>query len=201
VDVGGVLSQIEESFNSMYIGIGLAVILVYIVMVIFFGSLLEPFAILFSLPLASIGAFFALVITGRTMGLSALIGLLMLVGIVVTNAIVLMDLVKHHVQQGMEPREALITGGSTRVRPILMTALATMLALTPLAAGLDEGGIVAAELATVVIGGLFTSTFLTLVVVPVVYSLLVDLRGDRRRSSPVVVAPSGRMPARRPKKS
>ena len=211
VDVGGVLSQIEESFSSMYIGIGLAIILVYIVMVIFFGSLLEPFAILFSLPLASIGAFFALVITGRTMGLSALIGLLMLVGIVVTNAIVLMDLVKHHVQQGMEPREALMTGGSTRVRPILMTALATMLALTPLAAGLDEGGIVAAELATVVIGGLFTSTLLTLVVVPVVYSLLIDFRGDRRAKAPATVAPAppkavaaqpgARRLPRRPKKS
>jgi hydrophobic/amphiphilic exporter-1 (mainly G- bacteria), HAE1 family len=191
VKVGGVLSQIEESFNSMYIGIGVAIILVYIVMVIFFGSLLEPFVILFSLPLASIGAVFALVITGRTMGLSALIGLLMLVGIVVTNAIVLMDLVKHHVQQGMEPREALIKGGSTRVRPILMTAIATMLALGPLAAGLDQGGIVAAELATVVIGGLFTSTFLTLVVVPVVYSLLTDMRRGR---SVRAVAPAGPVP-------
>ena len=188
VNVGGVLSQIEESFNSMYIGIGLAIILVYIVMVLFFGSLLEPFAILFSLPLASIGAFFALVITGRTMGLSALIGLLMLVGIVVTNAIVLMDLVKHHVQQGMEPRDALIRGGSTRVRPILMTALATMLALAPLAAGLDQGGIVAAELATVVIGGLFTSTLLTLVVVPVVYSLLTDMKRGRPVKAPLAAA-------------
>jgi HAE1 family hydrophobic/amphiphilic exporter-1 len=184
VKVGGVLSQIEESFSSMYIGIGLAVVLVYIVMVLFFGSLLEPFVILFSLPLATIGAFFALYITDRTLSLSALIGILMLVGIVVTNAIVLMDLVRRLVLQGTEPREALIQGGQTRVRPILMTALATMLALLPLAMGFHQGAIVAAELATVVIGGLFTSTFLTLLVVPVVYSLLMDLRA-RMRLTPV----------------
>jgi HAE1 family hydrophobic/amphiphilic exporter-1 len=186
VQVGGVLSQIEESFNSMYVGIGLAIVLVYIVMVLFFGSLLEPFVILFSLPLATIGAFFALYITDRTLSLSALIGILMLVGIVVTNAIVLMDLVRRLVLQGTEPHEALIQGGRTRVRPILMTALATMLALVPLAMGFHQGAIVAAELATVVIGGLFTSTFLTLLVVPVVYSLFIDLRA-RMRLRPVAV--------------
>lgn len=190
VQIGGVLSQIEESFNSMYIGIGLAVVLVYIVMVLFFGSLLEPFVILFSLPLATIGAFFALYITGRTLSLSALIGILMLVGIVVTNAIVLMDLVRRLVLQGTEPRDALIQGGRTRVRPILMTALATMLALVPLAMGFHQGAIVAAELATVVIGGLFTSTFLTLLVVPVVYSLFMDLRA-RMRLRPVAVRERG----------
>ena len=191
-EVGGVLSQIEESFSSMYIGIGIAVILVYIVMIIFFGSLLEPFAILFSLPLASIGAFFALSVTHNTLGLSALIGLLMLVGIVVTNAIVLIDLVKHLAQQGMDPHEALIQGGRTRLRPILMTAVATMLALIPLAMGFHQGTIIATELATVVIGGLFTSTLLTLVVVPVVYSLLLDLRtavlGRRPSTATVKVA-------------
>jgi len=93
----------------------------------------------------------------------------------VTNAIVLMDLVKRLTQQGLDPHDALVEGGRIRLRPILMTALATMLALVPLAMGLHQGAIIAAELATVVIGGLFTSTFLTLVVVPVVYSLLHDL--------------------------
>ncbi|MDI6858539.1 MAG: efflux RND transporter permease subunit [Dehalococcoidia bacterium] len=189
VQVGGVLSQIEESFNSMYVGIGLAIVLVYIVMVLFFGSLLEPFVILFSLPLATIGAFFALYITDRTLSLSALIGILMLVGIVVTNAIVLMDLVRRLVQEGSEPRDALIQGGRTRLRPILMTALATMLALVPLAMGFHQGALVAAELATVVIGGLFTSTFLTLLVVPVVYSIVMDLRG-KMRMKPVATRPA-----------
>ncbi len=187
VEVGGILSQIEESFNSMYVGIGLAIVLVYIVMVIFFGSLLEPFVILFSLPMATIGAFFALFITERTLSLSGMIGLLMLVGIVVTNAIVLMDLVKHLMQRGLDTHDALIQGGRIRVRPILMTALATMLALVPLAMGLHQGAIIAAELATVVIGGLFTSTFLTLVVVPVVYSLLQDLRRGPSARRPVKV--------------
>jgi HAE1 family hydrophobic/amphiphilic exporter-1 len=111
-------------------------------------------------------------LTGRPIGVSALIGFLMLIGIVVTNAIVLLDLVERLRREGMPTREALIEGGKTRVRPILMTAIATILALIPLAAGLNEGSIIAAELGTVVIGGLFSSTFLTLLVVPVVYSLV-----------------------------
>jgi HAE1 family hydrophobic/amphiphilic exporter-1 len=132
-----------------------------------------PFIILFSLPLATIGAFPALFLTDRPIGVSALIGFLMLIGIVVTNAIVLLDLVERLRDQGRPTREALIEGGRIRVRPILMTAIATILALMPLAAGLNEGSIIAAELGTVVIGGLFSSTFLTLIVVPAVY-LLVD---------------------------
>jgi multidrug efflux pump subunit AcrB len=156
---------------------GVAVALVYIVMVLVFGSLLEPFAILFSLPLALIGALGGLIVTHRALGLPAMIGLLMLIGIVVTNAIVLVDLVNQLRKQGHELKEALITAGRNRVRPILMTAVATILALMPLALGFSEGSIIAAELGTVVIGGLLTSTLLTLVVVPVVYSLLEGLKG------------------------
>lgn len=170
--ISGVSQQQGEAFAGLFIALGVAVALVYIVMVIAFGSLLEPFAILFSLPLATIGAFAALFITQRAIGLPAMIGLLMLIGIVVTNAIVLIDRVNHNRQRGMERHEALIEAGRNRVRPILMTALATILALVPLALGLSEGSIIAAELGTVVIGGLFSSTFLTLLVVPVVYSLL-----------------------------
>ncbi len=114
--------------------------------------------------------------TQRAIGISALIGFLMLIGIVVTNAIVLLDLVEQHRRRGMPMYDALMQGGRTRVRPILMTAIATMLALMPLALGLSEGEIIASELATVVIGGLFTSTFLTLIVVPVVYSLVEDAK-------------------------
>jgi HAE1 family hydrophobic/amphiphilic exporter-1 len=146
-------------------------------LVLAFSSLVTPFIILFSLPLATIGAFPALLLTGRPIGISALIGFLMLIGIVVTNAIVLLDLVERHRADGMPLREAIIRGGHTRVRPILMTAIATILALVPLAAGLNEGSIIAAELGTVVIGGLLSSTFLTLIVVPAAYRLVEGLRG------------------------
>jgi HAE1 family hydrophobic/amphiphilic exporter-1 len=131
---------------------------------------------MFSLPLATIGAFPALFLTQRPIGISALIGFLMLIGIVVTNAIVLLDLVEQHRHRGMPMYDALMQGGRTRVRPILMTAIATILALMPLGLGLSEGEIIASELATVVIGGLFTSTFLTLIVIPVVYSLVEDAK-------------------------
>lgn len=168
----GAGQQQAEAFGGLFIALGIAIALVYIVMVLTFGSLLEPFAILFSLPLASIGAFAALFVTQRAIGLPAMIGLLMLIGIVVTNAIVLIDRVNHNRGIGMDKNAALLEAGNNRVRPILMTAFATILALMPLALGFSEGSIIAAELGTVVIGGLLTSTFLTLLVVPVVYSLL-----------------------------
>ena len=122
-----------------------AILLVYLAMVLTFNSLVTPFIILFSLPLATIGAFPALLLTGRPIGVSALIGFLMLIGIVVTNAIVLLDLVERLRAEGMSTYDALIEGGRTRVRPILMTAIATILALIPLAAGFNQGSIIAAE--------------------------------------------------------
>ncbi len=172
----GVTQQMNEAFGGLFFSMGVAVLVVYIAMVLTFNSLITPFIILFSLPLATIGAFPALLLTGRPIGVSALIGFLMLIGIVVTNAIVLLDLVERLRAEGLSTREALIEGGRTRVRPILMTAIATILALIPLAAGFNQGSIIAAELGTVVIGGLFSSTFLTLLVVPVVYSLVDGLR-------------------------
>ncbi|MFN8622293.1 MAG: efflux RND transporter permease subunit [Chloroflexota bacterium] len=173
VRIAGVAQQQTEAFTSLFAAMGFAILVVYIVMVLVFGSLIDPLVILFSLPLATIGAFPALLITGRPLGISALIGFLMLIGIVVTNAIVLLDLVEQlRHNRGMSTKDALILGGRTRVRPILMTAVATILALLPVAAGLSEGSIIAAELGTVVIGGLFSSTFLTLIVIPVIYSLV-----------------------------
>ena len=172
VTLAGVTQQQASAFSGLYVSMGVAVLVVYLAMVLTFNSLITPFIILFSLPLATIGAFPALFVTGRPLGVSALIGFLMLIGIVVTNAIVLLDLVERLRGQGMSTTEALIEGGRTRVRPILMTAIATILALIPLAAGFNQGSIIAAELGTVVIGGLFSSTFLTLLVVPVVYSLV-----------------------------
>ena len=181
VTLSGVTEQMNSAFGGLFLSMAVAVLLVYLVMVLVFDSLIDPLVIMFSLPLATIGAFPALFLTQRPIGISALIGFLMLIGIVVTNAIVLLDLVEQHRRRGMPMYEALMQGGRTRVRPILMTAIATMLALTPLALGLSEGEIIASELATVVIGGLFTSTFLTLIVVPVVYSLVEDAKSMTRR--------------------
>ena len=146
VEIGGVLAQQAEAFSGLFAAMGIAILLVYLMMVLAFNSLVTPFIILFSLPLATIGAFPALLITDRPIGLSALIGFLMLIGIVVTNAIVLLDLVERLRAEGYSTYEALIRGGHTRLRPILMTAIATILALVPLAAGFNEGSIIAAEL-------------------------------------------------------
>lgn len=184
VTLGGTTQLQNESFGQLGTALAVAVALVYLVMVLTFGSLSTPFIIMFSLPLAAIGSIVALWATSRPLGVSALIGVLMLVGIVVTNAIVLLDLVEHlkH-ERGLSTHDALIQGGRTRVRPIVMTAIATMIALLPLVLGFSEGSIIASELGTVVVGGLFTSTFLTLIVVPVAYSLLNSLRdrmGGRR---------------------
>lgn len=195
VTLGGTTQLQNESFGQLGTALLVAVILVYMVMVLTFGSLSTPFIIMFSLPLAAIGSIFALWVTQRPLGVSALIGVLMLVGIVVTNAIVLLDLVEHlkH-EQGLSTHDALIQGGRTRVRPIIMTAIATMFALLPLVLGFSEGSIIASELGTVVVGGLFTSTFLTLIVVPVAYSLLDSLRnrlGGRHASERDVVQQNG----------
>ena len=167
VTTGGVFEQINDIFISMGIALAIAILLVYLVMVASLGSLLNPLVIILSLPLASIGALGALFVTQRELGVPALMGTLMLVGLVVTNAIVLITFVEQLRKDGMSVREALERGGALRVRPILMTAFTTIFALLPLAVFVPESaGIVGAELATVVIGGLITSTFLTLVVVP-----------------------------------
>jgi multidrug efflux pump subunit AcrB len=165
--------QQTTGFQDMGLSMMVAIVVVYAILTLTFRSLIQPFTILFSLPLAVIGALWALFLTGRVLSISSMIGMLMLIGIVVTNAIVLIDRVqRNRKERGMGTYDALVEAGRTRLRPILMTAIAAMLALVPLALGLTEGAIIAAELATVVIGGLFTSTLLTLLVVPTVYSLV-----------------------------
>ncbi len=170
----GFVAQIQtegfaQSGQALLISIGI----VYLVMVATFGSLAHPFVILFSLPLAVVGAALGLWITDKVVGISAMVGLMMLVGIVVTNAIVLIDRVRmNRRERGMGIYDALVEGGRTRLRPILMTAIAAILALVPLGMGLTEGALIASDLAVVVIGGLLTSTLLTLLVVPVAYSLV-----------------------------
>ena len=172
----GAAEQMAEMFSSMGIAIIVAMILAYLIVVISMRSFLNPIIIMASLPLASIGAVLGLLISGYTLGMSGMMGMLMLVGIVLTNAIVLIDLVEKTRKDGRDIHESLIYAGKTRLRPILMTALTTMIAMVPLALGVGEGGIIAAELAVVVIGGLFSSTLLTIIVIPVIYSLVDGLR-------------------------
>jgi HAE1 family hydrophobic/amphiphilic exporter-1 len=181
VRLAGVTEQQNESFSGLFTAMAVAILLVYLTMVLVFNSLVDPLVIMFSLPLAVIGAFPALLLTNRPIGISALIGFLMLIGIVVTNAIVLLDRVEQLRHEGVATKDALLRAGATRVRPILMTAVATILALLPLAMGPSEGSIIAAELGTVVIGGLLSSTLLTLLVVPVVYSLIDGLKESLSR--------------------
>ena len=173
VTSGGIFADIEEGFRSIFVSMAVGIILMYLVMVASLGSLRNPLIIVSSLPLALIGVLVSLAITGRALGLPAMMGILLLIGIVVTNAIVLIAFVEQLRAMGMPVREALITGARVRLRPILMTALTTSFALLPLAAfSGGSGGIISSELATVVIGGLITSTALTLIVVPIVYYLV-----------------------------
>jgi len=171
--VTGVTKDIKEAFSQLYIAMLAAVLIVYFILVVTFGEGLAPFAILFSLPFTVIGAFTALWITGETISVPVMMGILMLIGIVVTNAIVLVDRIIHKERDGLPTRDAILEAGATRLRPILMTALATIGALIPLAIGAEGGGgFISKGLAVTVIGGLISSTLLTLIVVPIVYEIL-----------------------------
>ena len=173
--VSGQSEEMQDSFKSMQFALALAVFLVYLVMASQFESLIHPFVILFTIPLALVGAVLALFITGTTINIVAFIGVIMLAGIVVNNAIVLVDLINKLRAEGKERIEAILEAGSSRLRPILMTSLTTILGLFPMAMGFGEGSEVRTPMAITVIGGLAVSTLLTLVVIPVVYSLM-----DRR---------------------
>ncbi|MGM1029629.1 MAG: efflux RND transporter permease subunit [Actinomycetota bacterium] len=180
-EVGGVATQITEAFTQLGIAALIAVLLVYVVMVATFKSLLQPFLLLVSVPFAATGAIAMQLLTGVPLGVASMVGVLMLVGIVVTNAIVLIDLVNQYRDRGLSVREALVEGAERRLRPILMTAAATIFALIPMAAGLTgQGGFISQPLAIVVIGGLISSTILTLIVLPVLY-LVVEGAIERRR--------------------
>jgi multidrug efflux pump subunit AcrB len=171
-EVQGVSDDIQKSFIQMFLAMAASIFIVYLIMVLAFGNASAPFAILFSLPLAAIGGLIGLLITHQTLDVTALIGFLMLIGIVVTNAIVLVDRVQQLREQGYAVRDALMEAGMTRLRPIIMTAGATVIALLPLALGMSKGTIISKGLADVVIGGLTTSTLLTLIIVPIVYELI-----------------------------
>lgn len=177
-ELGGATTQQAESFQQLGLALLAAIAIVYVIMVATFKSLIQPLILLVSVPFAATGAVALLLATGVPLGLPSLIGMLMLVGIVVTNAIVLIDLINQYRQPrdgrgGMSVADAITHGARQRLRPILMTALATVFALTPMALGLTGGGgFISQPLAVVVIGGLVSSTALTLVLVPVLYRLV-----------------------------
>jgi hydrophobic/amphiphilic exporter-1 (mainly G- bacteria), HAE1 family len=180
--IGGVSAEQADTFADLGLAMLAAIAIVFLIMVATFRSLVQPLILLVSIPFAATGAIGLLLLTGTPLGLPALIGMLMLVGIVVTNAIVLIDLVNQYRREGMPVREAVVEGGRRRLRPILMTAAATIFALLPMALGITgEGAFIGKPLAIVVIGGLISSTLLTLVLVPTLYSM-VEGRKERRQA-------------------
>ena len=177
--IGGVSAEQTESFQQLGLALLAAVAIVYLVMVGTFSSLVQPLILLISIPFAATGALGLLLLTDTPLGVPALIGMLLLVGVVVTNAIVLIDLINQYRKQGRSIQQSIMDGSRQRLRPILMTALATIFALSPLAFGITGGGFISQPLAIVVIGGLVSSTLLTLVIVPVLY-WLIEGRKERR---------------------
>jgi hydrophobic/amphiphilic exporter-1 (mainly G- bacteria), HAE1 family len=173
---GGETEEQQEIFTQMFIAIGVAILLMYFVLVVQFGSFLEPFSIMLSLPLSLIGVMLALMITGESLNIMSMIGVILLVGIVAKNAILLIDFAKWSEEAGMHRREALIQAGRVRLRPILMTTFALVAGMVPVALGTGEGGDFRAPLGITVIGGVVTSTLLTLLVIPTVYEILADSR-------------------------
>jgi HAE1 family hydrophobic/amphiphilic exporter-1 len=178
-EIGGQNEEMADSFQSLIFALSLAIFLVYLVMASQFESLLHPFIILFTIPLALVGAILGLYVTGTTISVVVFIGLILLAGIVVNNAIVLIDLINQMRMKGVEKLEAIKEGGKSRLRPILMTTMTTTLGLLPLAIGFGDGAELRAPMGITVIGGLLFSTLLTLVVIPVMYDIL-----DRKDYTP-----------------
>ncbi|MEV4465294.1 efflux RND transporter permease subunit [Micromonospora echinofusca] len=200
--IGGVSADQEEAFADLGLAVLAAIAIVFLIMVATFRSLVQALILLISIPFAATGAIGLLLATGTPLGVPALIGVLMLVGIVVTNAIVLLDLVNQYRAQGMGVQEAVVEGGRRRLRPILMTAVATIFALLPMAFGLTgEGGFISKPLAIVVIGGLLSSTLLTLILVPTLYAMAENTkesfrsRRARRSGGAAPATPAGADPA------
>jgi HAE1 family hydrophobic/amphiphilic exporter-1 len=173
---GGETEEQQEIFTQMFVAIGVAILLMYFVLVVQFGSFLEPLSIMLSLPLSLIGVMLALLVAGESLNIMSMIGVILLVGIVAKNAILLIDFAKWSEEAGLDRREALIQAGRVRLRPILMTTFALVAGMVPVALGTGEGGDFRAPLGITVIGGVVTSTLLTLLVIPTVYEILADSR-------------------------
>nr|WP_232531096.1 efflux RND transporter permease subunit [Microlunatus antarcticus] len=189
---GGASADQAKAFSQLGLAMGLAIVLVFIIMVATFKSLVQPLILLVAIPFAATGALGGLLVTGTPLGVPAMIGLLMLIGIVVTNAIVLIDLINHYRLRGEDPLTAIIDGARLRLRPIIMTAAATVFALLPMGLGITGagGGFIGKPLAVVVIGGLVSSTLLTLLLVPTLYGLVARVAGKKARAQLAAAAPA-----------
>ena len=172
VEFAGENEQIMDALNQLLLMLILAVVLIYLVMVAQFQSLLSPFIVMFTVPLAVTGAMAALLITGNTVSVVAMVGIIMLMGVIVNNAIVLIDYINQRRAEGVPKREAIISAGAVRMRPVLMTAITTILGLFPMAVGMGQGAEMIKPVAIVCIGGLIYGTFMTLIVIPVMYDIL-----------------------------
>jgi len=186
VQIKGARLEQKEAFQMLLFALVLAIVLIYMVLASQFASLLHPFLIMFSVPLGFIGVVWALFVTGNTLSVISFIGIIMMVGIVVSNAIILVDYINRLRQEGVELKEAIIRAGRIRLRPILMTSLTTICGLIPMAMGLGEGAEANASLAIAVIGGLSVSTLLTLIFVPTLYFIAESWRASRRARVPGV---------------
>ncbi|PTL79812.1 efflux RND transporter permease subunit [Vitiosangium sp. GDMCC 1.1324] len=199
---GGEARDVSDVFGRVFLALGVALLLMYLILVIQFGSFLDPLAILISLPLSLIGVVLALLVTGDSLNIMSLIGVILLMGIVAKNAILLIDFAKWAHARGKPMRDALIEAGRTRLRPIMMTTFALIAGMVPVALGSGEGGDFRAPLGRAVIGGVITSTLLTLLVIPTVYEILHDFRtwalgklrrtGEQQARGPVHGPPQAR---------
>jgi HAE1 family hydrophobic/amphiphilic exporter-1 len=189
---GGQTADQQEVFNRIFMALGVAVLLMYLVLVVQFGSFLDPLAIMLSLPLSLIGVVGALMLTGDTLNIMSMIGVILLMGIVAKNAILLIDFAKWSEEKGMPRRDAIVEAGRARLRPILMTTFALIAGMIPVALGHGEGADFRAPLGRAIIGGVITSTLLTLLVIPTFYDILSDWRDallrlfgrDRKKARP-----------------
>jgi hydrophobe/amphiphile efflux-1 (HAE1) family protein len=189
-DVAGQTQEMQESFTAAVAALGMAVIFIYIILASQFGSFLQPLAIMASLPFTLIGVFLALLITGSTLNIFSIIGIIMLMGLVTKNAILLVDFTNQGLREGMTRHDAILNAGQVRLRPILMTTLAMIFGMLPMAIGSTDGGEQNAPMGRAVIGGIITSTLLTLVVVPVLFTYL-DAWGRKMKARFVKPAPAG----------
>jgi len=178
---GGETEDQQEVFGRIIAAMGLALMLMYFVLVVQFGSFLDPISILLSLPLSLIGVMLALLVTGSTLNIMSMIGIILLMGIVAKNAILLIDFSKWAEEKGTPRREAIIEAGRARLRPILMTTFALIAGMLPVAIGAGEGGDFRAPMGRAIIGGVITSTLLTLLVIPTVYDILSGARDRMMR--------------------
>jgi multidrug efflux pump subunit AcrB len=187
---GGDAEELKDMFSNMLQALFLAVVFIYLILASQFGSFLHPLAIMLSLPLSLFGVAVALLATGDTLNIMSMIGLIMLMGLVTKNAILLVDFANHGRKAGLSIPEALLQAGLVRMRPIIMTTAAMIFGMLPLALALEEGGELQASMGRAIIGGVITSTLLTLIVVPVLYSYLVrERKGSAAPTSPESTAP------------